>query len=70
MNKNNSLDNLVKLNYALKIISKNIKSLNKTEYVSINESLGRIISENIVSQINVPPLFNSAFVGNLLRLKD
>ena len=70
MNKNNSLDNLVKLNYALKIISKNIKSLNKTEYVSINESLGRIISENIVSQINVPPHSNSAVDGYAIRFKD
>ena len=70
MNKNNSLNNLVKLNYALKIISKNIQSLNKTEYILINKCLGRIISENIVSQINVPPHSNSAVDGYAIRFKD
>ncbi len=42
----------------------------ETEYVTILESLGQVLAEDIVSSINVPPLDNSAMDGFAVRAQD
>jgi molybdopterin molybdotransferase len=42
----------------------------EAESVPIMESLGQVLAEDIVSDINVPPLDNSAFDGYAVRAED
>lgn len=43
---------------------------NKTQQVSLNESLGRVLAQDLVSNINVPPANNSAMDGYAVRVSD
>jgi len=54
---------------ALQKILNEIKVLD-TEYVPIMESLGQVLAEDITSDINVPPLDNSAMDGYAVRAQD
>lgn len=42
----------------------------ETESVSIMESLGQVLSEDIISDVDVPPLDNSAMDGYAVRAED
>src|SRR4030043_1479495 len=42
----------------------------EAESVSIMESLGQVLAEDIISDINVPPLDNSAMDGYAVRSED
>ncbi len=41
-----------------------------TELVTLKEALGRVLAEDIISQINVPPADNSAMDGYAVRASD
>ena len=55
---------------ALKIIFNNISALTETESIPIRESLGRVLANNITSEINVPSGRNSAMDGYAINAVD
>jgi molybdopterin molybdotransferase len=59
----------IKVDEARKIILEKIK-VQGTEKVTINEALGRILSEDIIARRNNPPMDNSAMDGYALIAKD
>jgi molybdopterin molybdotransferase len=59
----------IKVDEARKIILEKIQTQG-IEKVSINEALGRILSEDIVARRNNPPMDNSAMDGYALIAKD
>ena len=59
----------IKVDEARKIILEKIEAQG-TEKVSINEALGRILSEDIVARRNNPPMDNSAMDGYALIAND
>ena len=59
----------IKVDEARKIILEKIQPQG-TEKVSINEALGRILSEDIIARRNNPPMDNSAMDGYALIAKD
>jgi len=61
---------LMTLHDALSDINKRIDVVTDTETVAINQVLGRILAENIVSPLNVPPHNNSAVDGYAVRFED
>ena len=61
---------LMSLEQGLDILMKRIEPVTDTENVSLEDCLGRIVSSDIVSPINVPSHDNSAMDGYALRLKD
>ncbi len=55
---------------AIAKIRKSIKSINKHEYINLKNAIGRISSENIKSQINIPTFKNSAMDGYAVQVSD
>ncbi len=47
-----------------------VSSVPKTEKITLTESLGRVLAENITSSINVPPADNSAMDGFAVTASD
>ncbi|MDD5360204.1 MAG: molybdopterin molybdotransferase MoeA [Sulfurovaceae bacterium] len=48
---------------ALNIIDEKIKSITATEFIDIEDSLGRVIANDIISKVNLPKFDNSAMDG-------
>lgn len=65
-----STPGLISLEQALDSLVNAIEPVTGTEQVSLEESLDRIIAEDIISPINVPSHDNSAMDGYALRLED
>lgn len=63
-------DGLMRLEEALDRLTQSVQPISETEKVSLEACLGRVLSETIVSPINVPSHDNSAMDGYALRLKD
>ena len=63
-------DGLIKLEEALAILIRNVRPVTDVEVQPIEDSLGRVLAEPIVSPINVPSHDNSAMDGYALRLAD
>ncbi|WP_419833629.1 molybdopterin molybdotransferase MoeA [Endozoicomonas atrinae] len=63
-------DGLMRLEAALATLIGGVKPVSGTETVSLEDSLGRVLAEHIVSPINVPSHDNSAMDGYALILKD
>jgi len=61
---------LMTLHDALSEINERIDVVTGTETVAIKQALGRILAENIVSPLNVPPHDNSAVDGYAIRFED
>lgn len=55
---------------ALNIIEKNIKPIEGTEIVSIGESKGRVLAEDVVAGFNVPPFPRASMDGYAVKAKD
>ena len=49
----------ISLEKAISILKKRIKCIKKTEIIKLDHSLGRILSKDIISKINVPSFNNS-----------
>ncbi|HNW98368.1 MAG TPA: molybdopterin molybdotransferase MoeA [Bacteroidales bacterium] len=60
---------MIKFEEAYKIISESVKQLG-IEEVSLNDSLNRILAEDIKSDINIPPFNKSAMDGYACRRSD
>ncbi|MEK6647359.1 MAG: gephyrin-like molybdotransferase Glp [Candidatus Firestonebacteria bacterium] len=60
---------MIKFKEAQKIILKNVRQLS-LEKINISFVLGRILGENIYSNINIPPFSKSAMDGFAIRYKD
>lgn len=65
-----STPGLISLEQGLNTLMQSIKPITDSEQVNLEESLGRILSSNIISPINVPSHDNSAMDGYALKLKD
>lgn len=61
---------MIKLEEARNIVLSNIKRLLTKEEVNILDSLGRVIAEDIISKVNIPPFSNSAMDGYAVRNCD
>ncbi|MBM3292470.1 molybdopterin molybdotransferase MoeA [Candidatus Bathyarchaeota archaeon] len=55
---------------AMKIINENIHPIARTENLPINEAAGRVLSEKIVADFNVPPFDRSAMDGYAVIAED
>ena len=61
---------LLSLDTALAELKARAIPIDKTEQVSLKESLGRVLATDLVSSINVPPADNSAMDGYAIRAAD
>ena len=61
---------LIKLETALNKIKKNIKPTEKVEEINISKSLNRILANDIIAKINIPPHSNSAVDGYAIKYND
>lgn len=60
----------IELEYALQVIGDSVNEINKTEVIRIEESMGRIIGEDIYAPINHPPFNRSPLDGYALKSED
>lgn len=60
---------MIELSEAEKIIFNSVKTLD-TEYVSLNDSLFRVLAQDILSKINMPPFDKAAMDGFAINSKD
>ena len=60
----------ISLEKAVSILEKRIKCIKKTEKIILDQTLGRILSKDIISKINVPPFNNSAVDGYAFKHSD
>ena len=60
----------ISLEKAISILKKRIKCIKKTEIIKLGQSLGRILSKDIISKINVPSFNNSAVDGYAFKHSD
>ncbi len=61
---------MIKVEEALNIILSNIEKLIPEEEVILTEARGRILRENIISDMDLPPFDNSAMDGYAVRSED
>ena len=60
----------ISLEKAVSILEKRIKCIKKTQKIKLDQALGRILSKDIISKINVPPFNNSAVDGYAFKNSD
>lgn len=60
----------IELEYALKVIWDSVDEIDGTDVIKIEESMGRIIAEDIYAPINQPPFNRSPLDGYALRSED
>ena len=64
------LKKLTKVDDAIALVSKKLMIKLGTEEISFDESLGRVLAEEIISNLDVPPVNKSAFEGYAIRGVD
>ena len=60
----------ISLEKAVSILEKRIKCIKKTQKIKLDQVLGRILSKDIISKINVPPFNNTAVDGYAFKYSD
>ncbi len=60
----------IELEYGIELLSKTVTKLSNTEIVPIDNSLGRILSNDITAKHNNPPFNRSAIDGYALKASD
>ena len=60
----------ISLEKAVSILEKRIKCIKKTQKIKLDQALGRILSKDIISKINVPSFNNSAVDGYAFKHSD
>ncbi len=60
----------ISLENAISVLEKRIKCVKKTQKIKLDQSLGRILSKDIVSKLNVPPFNNTAVDGYAFKYSD
>ena len=68
--KKNKKIKLTSTNEAKKRMKNSINFLNKSEFVKVDKSEDRILSENIISNFNIPEEDNSAVDGYAFNIKN
>ncbi len=61
---------MILLNDALKVVLENSKPSNITEKVKLRESLNRVLAEDVLSDMNMPPFDKTAVDGYACRISD
>ncbi|MEH6457623.1 MAG: hypothetical protein V7749_14945, partial [Cocleimonas sp.] len=61
---------LMPLDQALTELQARAIPIKNTQQVTLKESLGRVLAQDLISSINVPPADNSAMDGYALRASD
>lgn len=61
---------LIPYEKARKIILENVKPIERTERVPLEEALGRVLAEDIVAEMPVPPFNRAAMDGYAVRAED
>lgn len=62
---------MINYNEAIEIIKSEIEKLNlQTEEVDLFESLNRILAENVIADVDLPPFDNSAVDGYAIKFSD
>ena len=70
MKKMTPFKKLISFEEALERIQKSIKPIERTEMVSIENALERILSENVVANMSVPPFDRAAMDGYAVKAED
>ncbi len=55
---------------ASKMVEANIKPINRVESVSIDDASGRVLAEDIVASLDIPPFDRAAMDGYAVKAKD
>ena len=55
---------------ALRLIEEHIKPIERTEILPLEEAYGRVLAENIVSPMDIPPFDRAAMDGYAVRAED
>ena len=55
---------------ALEQLLAQVKTTTKTQVVSIDQAIGRVLAQTVVSELNIPPADNSAMDGYAVRTAD
>ncbi|WP_067585950.1 molybdopterin molybdotransferase MoeA [Endozoicomonas ascidiicola] len=63
-------DGLMRLEEALDILIRSVRPVTDIDNISLEDSLGRVLAQEVISPINVPSHDNSAMDGYALRLQD
>ncbi len=61
---------LMPIQEAQTLISNTVTTISETEQIDVTDCIDRVISEDVISPINVPAYDNSAMDGYALRVKD
>ena len=61
---------LMSLDEALSLVFKDMKPLVQTDWVNTFDADGRVLAQDLVSQLQVPPQDNSSMDGYALRIED
>ena len=61
---------LMSLDEALSLVLKDVTALVQTDWVNTFEADGRVLAQDLVSQLQVPPQDNSSMDGYALRIED
>ena len=55
---------------ALRLLREHIKPIERTETIPLEEAYGRVLAEDVVSPMDVPPFDRAAMDGYAVRAKD
>ena len=61
---------LLPLDEAKRIIDANIKPITRTEIVNIDDSLGRVLAEEVIASLSTPPFDRAAMDGYAVKARD
>ena len=61
---------LLPLDEAKRIIDANIKPITRTEIVNIDDSLGRVLAEEVIATLSTPPFDRAAMDGYAVKARD
>lgn len=61
---------MITLKTAIEFVNANFKAITQTEIIPLNQSIGRVLAENILSDIDMPPFNKSAMDGYACRRED
>ncbi|RPH31892.1 MAG: molybdopterin molybdenumtransferase MoeA [Bacteroidales bacterium] len=61
---------MITLDKAIDIVLSNAKQINKVERVDLWNSIGRVLSANVISDMNMPPFNKTAVDGYACRMSD
>jgi molybdenum cofactor synthesis domain-containing protein len=70
MRKMTPLKQLISCDEALKRIQESIMPIERTETISIENALGRVLTEDLVANMSVPPFDRAAMDGYAVKAKD